>query len=60
MKVKELVSKLLELDQEKNIWLFYDFPWSVSEPEVGVVDETKVESNNSEYDIKVDDYHIGW
>jgi hypothetical protein len=34
MTVREYISKLQELDQEKNIWVMYDPPYAVMEPEV--------------------------
>ena len=34
MKVKELIAELQKLDQEKNIWLMYDPPFSCREVEV--------------------------
>ena len=33
MKVKELIEKLQGLDQERNIWVFYDFPCDCDEPD---------------------------
>ena len=32
MKVKELIAELQKLDQEKNIWIIYDYPWDCFEP----------------------------
>lgn len=34
MTVKELIEQLQSLDQEKNIWLFYDPPFSCGEVEI--------------------------
>lgn len=39
MKVKDLIEKLQQLDQERNIWQFYDFPFGVYEPIISVVSE---------------------
>lgn len=32
MKVKELIEKLSKLDQERDIWIGYDYPHDVQEP----------------------------
>lgn len=40
MTVKELIEKLKELDQEREIWIFYDYPYAALEPRIdGEVDE---------------------
>ena len=39
MKVKELIEHLKKLDQERNIWIFYDFPYACSEPDFSEVGE---------------------
>lgn len=33
MKVKELIEKLSKLDQERDIWIGYDYPHAVQEPD---------------------------
>lgn len=38
MKVKEFMEKLRQLDQEKNIWVFYDPPYACWEPDPTVVE----------------------
>lgn len=43
MKVKELIEELQKLDQERNIWQFYDFPYACWEPEVDEVSECEAE-----------------
>lgn len=32
MKVKELIEELKKLDQEKGIWIAYDYPYAMFEP----------------------------
>lgn len=32
MKVKELIEQLSKLDQERDIWIGYDYPYDVQEP----------------------------
>lgn len=34
MKVKELIEQLQKLDPEKNVWIFYDYPFACMEPEL--------------------------
>jgi hypothetical protein len=34
MTVREYIAEMQKLDQDKNIWLMYDPPFSVSEPEI--------------------------
>ena len=33
MKVKELIEKLSKLDPERDIWVGYDYPYDVQEPD---------------------------
>ena len=60
MKVKDFIEELKKLDQEKNIWLMYDPPFSVSEPEVEhlVGDNTDFARMFSDRDVKEGDYAI--
>lgn len=40
MTVKELIENLKELDQEREIWIFYDYPYAAIEPIIdGEADE---------------------
>lgn len=32
MKVKELIAELQKLEQDRNIWVFYDFPYAIMVP----------------------------
>jgi len=34
MTVKELIEQLQELEQDRNIWIFYDYPYAAIEPEI--------------------------
>ena len=43
MKVKELIEKLQTLDQEKNIWVFYDL-YAMQEPDFRPYDASDIES----------------
>lgn len=44
MKVRELIEELQKLDQDKNIWLMYDPPYAICEPDI-----THLIGDNSEY-----------
>ena len=42
MTVRELINKLERLDEDKNIWLMYDPPYSIGEVEISeLVDDNK-------------------
>ena len=34
MKIKDFIAELQKLDQDKDIWVMYDPPYAVGEPEV--------------------------
>ena len=43
MKVRELIEQLQQLDPERNVWIFYDFPCAAFEPHFGgIADELDV------------------
>lgn len=52
MKVKELIEKLLKLDQEKNIWVLYD-GYGEDAPDFEIATEEEVEFLDK---IRVGDY----
>lgn len=62
MKVKELIEKLSKLDQERDIWIGYDYPYAVQEPAFEVFTDEEVERRNCIYErygiprIKLGDY----
>lgn len=50
MKVRELIEKLSELDQEKSIFVYYD-GYAFLEPTIDVVDQDDSESKQGDYYI---------
>ena len=54
MKVKELIEKLSVLDQDKDIYVFYDM-YAAIEP--GIV-QAKEDMQTNEFHIKSGDYYI--
>lgn len=60
MKVKDFIEELKKLDQEKNIWLMYDPPYSVGEPEVDhlIDDNSDYAKMFSDREVKKGDYAI--
>ena len=57
MKVKELIEKLKELDPEKNIWVFYDYPCSCDEPDFSCQAGAEAARFFKEDGCKVGDYY---
>ena len=59
MKVKELIEKLGKHDQERDIWIGYDYPHAVQEPTFEVFTDEEVERWSVRYGkprIKQGDY----
>jgi len=58
MKVKELIAELQKLDQEKGIWVAYDYPFAVFEPIPDGQANKEVADNYSTEGVEVGDYII--
>ena len=58
MKVKELIAELQKLDQEKNIWVFYDYPCDAFEPLIDGQATKKDERVFKSEGVKEGDYII--
>lgn len=60
MTVKEFIEELKKLDQDKDIWLMYDPPYSVGEPEVDhlIDDKSDYAKMFSDREVKEGDYAI--
>ena len=58
MTVKELIEHLQTLDQDKNIWVFYDYPCSAFEPIPDETAEEEAEIFFNEEGVKNGDYVI--
>lgn len=59
MTVAELIEHLKTLDQDRGIWVAYDFPCSLFEPIPDErADETYVSIYGDEKGVKLDDYVI--
>lgn len=56
MKVKELIEQLSKLDQERDIFIGYDYPHDVQEPDFEPFDPNPRLFSNTETRIKVGDY----
>lgn len=56
MKVKELIEQLSKLDQERDIFIGYDYPHDVQEPDFEPFDPDRSLFSNTETRIKVGDY----
>lgn len=58
MKVKELIEKLSRLDQERDIWIGYDYPHDVQEPDFRAFEESDISDYFGYNDdrIRVGDY----
>ena len=61
MKVKELIEQLEKLDQEKQVWIFYDYPYAVLAPTIdGIADDHDVNILWSKGVKKCDYYINAW
>lgn len=61
MKVKELIEQLEKLDQEKQVWIFYDYPYAVLAPTIdGTADDQDVNVFGSKGVQKGDYYINAW
>lgn len=56
MKVKELIEQLSKLDQERDIFIGYDYPHDVQEPVFEPFEPDQGLFSNTETRIKVGDY----
>ena len=58
MKVKELIERLSKLDQERDIFIGYDYPYDVQEPDFRTFNEFDISDDfgDKEHRIKVRDY----
>ena len=56
MKVKELIQELLKLDQEKDIWIVYDFCYAFTPYVTKIEDDDLILSYDK--DTKPGDYQI--
>lgn len=54
MKVKELVEELQKLDQERNVWLYYDC-YAFQEPDIDMVNEEQAFGHEQ---VNIGDYKI--
>lgn len=58
MKVKELIEELSKLDQEKGIWVAYDYPYAMFEPLPDKMADSECEEWFKEKGVKEGDYII--
>ena len=58
MKVKDLIKELEKLDQEKGIWISYDYPCALLEPVPDSVADEDYLNVHKDKDVKVGDYII--
>lgn len=58
MTVRELIEHLETLDQDKNIWVFYDYPCSAFEPIPDDAAEEEAEIFFKDEGVKKGDYVI--
>ena len=56
MKVKELIEKLSKLDQDRDIWIGYDYPHQVDKPDFVEMDECRINHLGEETRLKIGDY----
>lgn len=58
MTVKELIEKLKELDQDRYIWIFYDYPCAAFEPEIDGEADKEMAAYYSRQGVVEGDYYI--
>lgn len=58
MKVKELIEELKKLDQEKGIWIAYDYPYAMLEPVPDMIADEECVGWFKEKGVEEGDYII--
>ena len=56
MTVKELIEELQTLDQDKNVWVFYDYPCDAYELEIDGTVSAEEAERFKDYGVKEGDY----
>jgi len=58
MTVKEYIEHLQTLDQDKNIWVFYDYPFSAFAPTIDGKATKEASKNYKREGVQPGDYYI--
>lgn len=58
MTVKELIEQLQSLEQDRNIWIFYDYPYAAMKPEIDGQASKEAADNFHAEGVKEGDYFI--